>query len=119
MSRYWVGITLTWVVTMFWAAFHGERIQTNLGSHNGTVAAYFIVNLCWSVYRNSSRNKVGKLPDFQRRFDNDDAFARRFNRSEFVKTVVSYGLHPVWLSPFWLSLGSHPRGFSLQWLRGC
>jgi hypothetical protein len=95
MAIFWLGVTFANIAVIISLIPYDREIFKVLTENLGSLAIYAIVFLVWKYYRITSRLKYRNHPDFQNKLLTDYTFAKNFNNSEIIKTLINYFLFSI------------------------
>jgi hypothetical protein len=121
MAIFWVASTISGIIIFLIANLYADEIADTLSENKVISLSYLSCYLVWLIYRVGSRSKIKNHPEFQNKLKSDLAFAKRYNKTEVVKTVISYLFYslPIFyasgmIKPFLEYFGYASDGFALD-----
>lgn len=91
----WIAFTISGTAIVAIAAIYSGHVINLLLENPVVFIAYVLSYIAWKKFRFHSRSEIRNAPDFELRFKSDISFAKRFNNTEIVKTLISYILFSV------------------------
>lgn len=95
MAIFWIASSISGTIVVLIAISYASEILNVLSENAVISVAYISSYVAWRIYRVESRSKIRYHPEFDSKMKSDLAFARRFNNTEILKTLISYFLYAI------------------------
>lgn len=102
MTLFWLSITVAGIFVALLVLNYRDNFSAFLNNNRTACLIYAAIYVAWKIYRVKSRLALVNLPDFREKMKSDFLFAKHFNNSEIIKTLVSYFLFSI---PFLYATG--------------
>ncbi|MFY9260626.1 MAG: hypothetical protein WAO71_08980 [Gallionella sp.] len=95
MAFFWIASSISGAIVVFIAILYAKEIFNVLSENAVISVAYIASYVAWRVYRVESRSNIRYSPEFKNKMKSDITFAKRFNKTEILKTLISYFLYAL------------------------
>lgn len=95
MTLFWVGMAIASILVAIPMVHYSSALFQFVNENRGGSISYLLIYVVWKIYRVKSRHALRSMPNFTEKMKSDYKFAKHFNNSEIIKTLINYLLISV------------------------